>query len=197
MREYFYIPFKGDRNYVHGTDIFNSLRKHLKEKLISGNVFLKSIKFNKFSYKNLQLVYLENLDDFDKVVEGVFYVNGDLMDFCLIEAEGSPRERTGYDEDSIVSSAVFNRDGVELSAMNNFSTIEVLIALTKALNNRINPAKEGKWMFGRLDLNMDLPLIKKTISIHIRKNIAGRFSINEIKIDDEVVGTVQFIVGKP
>jgi predicted RNA-binding protein with PUA domain len=72
-----------------------------------------------------------------------------------------------------------------------------VIALTKVLNYRLATPKQGKWVFGKIELSQSLPEIRKFITVTRTKAIPGRFSVNEIVIDGGIVGAIQFIVGTP
>lgn len=193
-------PYKGNRHYIHGTDLFNAVQALAGKVTGVKGAYISKLLLTRFAYRQCELMTYPSIviSDVKPMGEGVFRLpNGNDQVFYLYEGEVEPIERSPYDEEGIVAPAIFKGHSAVLSAPFQYSSIEVVIALTKALNYQAALPKEGKWIFGKIELTQSLPLIKKTLNITRTKSVQGRFSVNEINIDGVTVGTVQFIVGAP
>lgn len=188
--------FKGNRKYLQGGDLFNSVNSFLENKFSNNNIYIKNLKFNRFTYTAVSISF-QNENPQDRIAEGEFIVDGELNKFYLQKTNVSPKDRVDFDEESMIKRACFEGVQAKLSVPLEFSAIEVIVSLTKALNYKLESPKSGKWVFGRVDLFSGLPKINSNLIIRNIKNISGRFSINEIIIDGILVGNIQFVVGEP
>ncbi len=204
-------PFKGARHYIQGGDVFNSLEAAFRSRL-GQSAFLRSLQFHAFPYHYCDVFILGPASDavngtlLDQEAAGtrrkvgsatIATQDGSVVALELIESDEAPDERFPYDEESMVARARYADRSATLDAPLEFSSIEVVIALTKALNYKLRPPNEGKWVFGRIDLMQALPAIGKEITITCVKSIPGRFTVNSISIDGRQCGTMQFVAGQP
>lgn len=194
-----HLPYKGSRHYLHGTDIFNAIQKVIQELSWGNGAFINHLVFRHFVYCQCD-IWLDEPPD----PSACFVGEGQLMlpcgstkEFFLHEGTEQPAGRKPYDEESMVATAAYSGKSATLNAPIGYTTIEAAVALTKALNYRLAIPKQGKWVFGRIDLKQPLPLITETMTITHTKGVPLRFSVNEIAIDGRFIGTIQFIVGSP
>jgi hypothetical protein len=191
-------PFKGPRHYIQGGDIFNEIENQLHRLPRYAGAYVSNLTFQKFSYHLCELVLGGASPPEPYAAKGeVSWPDGSKQAFHVIETEVPPGARVPYDEEAMVSHAVYDGTKVNLGAPIPYSTIEAAIALTKVLNYKLNPPRTGKWIFGRIDLVKPLPSIQTSVQIEQAQALPGRFSRNEIVVDGERVGTIQFIVGSP
>src|SRR5690606_38600721 len=108
---------------------------------------------------------------------------GQPTPFWLIATTEPVSERYPFDEDAITCHAQI--DGKTIAARNTaqYSVIEQIIALTKALNYSLNPDVNGKWVFGQLRLKEALPAAVEHLLIRQKTLLGGRFSTQEITLD--------------
>lgn len=198
MRQLLDTPFKGNRHYIHGSDIFNRISQHIKTLFPDAGAYISKLHFNAFGYHLYEMVLDETLD-IEKVVGGgeLTFVDGTRKSFHLCETDTVPQERVPYDEDSFVANATYEDITIRFDGPSPFTSIETVIALTKALSYRLMPLQSGKWVFGRLDLLMPLPAITTSVVITRTAVLGNRFSVNKIEIDGQHVGQIRFIVGTP
>lgn len=183
--------FKGDRNYIHGSDIFDDLEQWLKKQ----GKYIQELSFRSFSDKHLACVFSEPADEI-KAEGKALDSEGKQTLFWLIETSQPVVERYPFDEDAITSHAQITGKTIEASATDTYSVIEQVIALTKALNYSLTPDIDGKWVFGQLRLKETLPEEAQHFVIRQKTLLGGRFSTQEIKLDDRVVGDIRFITSK-
>jgi len=197
MRYKLNFSYKGARHYLHGSDFFNAIQAVVDSLDGIRGSYVSKLSFTHFSYRLCELCF-DEVGKNHAVGSGELTLhNGSRKLFWLKEGLEKPVHRTPYDEGSIVRNVKYEGQSAILQATNPHTTIEVVIALTKDLHYRLSPIEEGKWVFGRIDLNQRLPLIDSTVSIARVKYLPLRFSVSEIKIDGIIVGEIQFIVGKP
>jgi hypothetical protein len=191
-------PFKGPRHYVHGTDIFNEIESQLHGLQRYEGAYVSQLALHKFAYHLCELVLDADVPAGGYAAKGeLSWPDGSKQTFFVVETGVPPDARVPYDEEAMVADAVYDGSKISLAAPIPYSTIEAAIALTKVLNYKLNPPRAGKWIFGRVELVKRLPSIRTSVQIEQAQALPGRFSRNEIVVDGERVGTIQFIVGNP
>ncbi len=191
-----HFEFKGERNYVHGSDIFNAISTIARQSFSDG--FVAFIAFRNIARRQCVLAF-ENVSLMTAVATGSIRAgDGQLHPFWLLECEEEIVGRYPFDEEAIVGYAEVSIENKSIGMLPDGSVtlIEYVIALTKRLNYLLSPDIDGKWLFGQL--NLDMPLTHCAAMRIVQKSILpGRMSINEIWLDNARVGTIRFIVGKP
>ncbi|MFK3774616.1 hypothetical protein [Pseudomonas sp. NPDC089406] len=190
------FEFKGERNYVHGSDIFNALSLIARQTF--GGGFVTLIAFRNVARRQCVLAF-ENPASMTAVATGNMQAgDGQMHPFWLFEREEEVIGRYAFDEDVIVDRAEVSIQGKSISLLPDGSVtpIEYVIALTKRLHYLLSPDIDGKWLFGQL--NLDLPLDAEGAVRVVQKSLLhGRMSVNEVWLGDARVGTIRFVVGKP
>lgn len=193
------MSFKGDRGYLHGSDFYNAIRATAF--LQSTESYISELTFRRFAKNQCFITDIAPTDS--SLVVGSFKTklinNPDfLKEYYMVETDTKVNDHYEFHEDMLVVNAIV--DTTQLTARlpkTAYSSIEEVIALTKLLNYAVAPNVSGKWVFGQLKLEMMLPENYSVLIITMKNMIKERFSINSIIIDGEVVGNIQFIVGKP
>lgn len=193
------LSYKGTRDYLHGSDFFNTLMD-LSEEItgISGS-FIERLTFRRYAKR---MCYITNTkpSEQDKIVGQVRYMNprdNSHLIFWLVETDKSITDRYPFDETDMLSGCELNQEkrSVVLPKRTIFTPIEDIIVLTKYLNYAISPISNGKWLFGQLDLTEPLLDNYQMLEIHMKNLIEKKFSVNDIKIDGRQIGTIRFIMG--
>lgn len=187
------LEFKGQRNYIHGSDIYNSISEELSE---LGYDYIKKLAFKSFARHQVRFT-LDSAESTSAFAFGILSTAQDSQKFYLIETDEPVTDRYPYDEALITDKAVIAGSQITGKADNLYSVIENVIALTKQLNYQLSPDVSGKWLFGQLDLKMALPVEWRQIQISQKSCIANSFSRNLITIDGAAYGEIRFIVGEP
>lgn len=186
-----YFRFKGSRDYIHGSDVFDVLEQSLK---LEGK-HIQELTFRDFSANHLACVLIEPIADVKAEGKAVDS-EGNKTLFWLIETDEPVTERYPFEENKITCHARIIGKTIEASNTEQFSVIEQIVALTKALNYSITPGVNGKWVFGQLRLQEALPGVVENFIIRQKALLDSRFSIHEIKLDNCVVGDIRFITSK-
>jgi hypothetical protein len=159
------FKFKADRDYVHGTDIYNYVMATLKDdpdlcqKAFTGI----TLAFLKRSVENITM-YVGTADEYTAFAQkeqitfrGSLSGNGEKIVFFGIPNGIPVVGNYPYDEKSVETACEYFDGKINYNfALSNLSPIEILIPMHKILLAKKCPHFKGKWMFTRLDL--DLPL---------------------------------------
>jgi hypothetical protein len=145
----FVIEFKGARDYLHGTDIFNQTLTWLETQHAS----VKDIDFAFHRLATRQLVaVIGSVPAGAEAVAVCSYTAGERRErVFLVETEQEVMGRYPYPEDEIASKMDIDteaRCGV-LHDDVGFSNIEVWVAMTKSLHYKVFSHLSGKWLFVR------------------------------------------------
>lgn len=143
------MQYKGDRNYLHGTDIFNETLSWL----ISQKRQIKDIDFAFHRLASHQLkAVVGSAPEEGEPVAVCTYTSGSVRErVYLTETDRPITGRYPYPEDEIVNMMevdLATRRGV-LRADTSYSDIETWVAMTKSLHYKAFPQLNGRWLFVR------------------------------------------------
>mgnify|MGYP001060569978 CR=1 FL=1 len=143
------LKYKGDRGYLHGTDMYNETLTWLgcRREEIKDIDFT----FHRLASSQLKAVYGAAPEGSEPVAVCTFTTGGVRERVHLVETDHAVSGRYPYPEDEIVSSMELDlaaRKGV-LQGETAYSDIEVWVAMTKALHYKVFPHLTGKWLFVR------------------------------------------------
>jgi hypothetical protein len=186
------FSFKGTRNYVHGTDIYNKMIDLLKDDLLNKNFDLS---FHGIAKNNINLSEIKP-DDESLLKFVCKYTNNDLGKKVLFATEDNTTiiSRYDYPEDDICRLSELNieRQEVLLNSNSSFSFIENSVALNKYLLETLFPNVNGKWYFTRLQLR-NIPTNKfYPLKLLLKANFNFKLTKTEIFISDKSVGYIYF-----
>jgi hypothetical protein len=191
------IPFKGDRNYLHSTDLYDfSLREIAKnspaDQLKDVRLLFKSIASNP-----LRLTFDNLLDEFPMPLALLsFTVSDQKYVGKLFPRAGSITDRKDYDEGEIIKAAKLYalEKYIQIHEFGklNYSLTEVIVAMNRTLHQAYFSIP-GKWMFTELfsekslhsfcpnDIKLSLDLFSNT-----------RLTRSSILLDDVRIGYICF-----
>lgn len=191
------IPFKGIRNYAHGTDLFNAAvavaGADAEQMELVGLDFMirKSCLSNEVSIRRRQgEVPVGQFGTFDCRLDGT------AVTFDLVEEPPSQIERVAFDESVIEASAECDTQmkSAVLRGEFGFSTaIESIVILNKVMHGRVLPQKV-KWLFVRFQCPRILPDRdhRAVWKIQLVEAFGTRLTKSEVYCNDEPVGTIWF-----
>ncbi|MCB0476397.1 MAG: hypothetical protein KDC69_12020 [Flavobacteriaceae bacterium] len=147
----FKFKFKGNRKYIHGTDLFNECVKMLENEGLS-EVSDIDMSFHKIMKQQLK-GYLMSEDELSETDHFSFVFSFKFKDkkyfIGLNEVDMEVEGRYEYPEEQIVELSKFQEadKSILLSDPISFSFIEKIVALNKGLLERLFPEISGKWYF--------------------------------------------------
>jgi len=179
------LKFKGNRKYLHGTDLYNFfIKKNFKDIKIQ---FKKKIRFQpKINiFKNNKKLKNENC-----LIQ--YNNNGKLTKLILTESKKKIKKKYDYDETGMYKNFKLFKQSAICNFKTHFSTIDVLVALNKLYNNE--RVRKTKWYFVKLKLIKALDEnFKKKFKIKIKKNISNKFTIMNIFKNKKKIGEIEYI----
>lgn len=189
------MGFKGDRDYVHGTDVFNAVQAQAESN--ASEAFVSSLLFRRFARRDCDLFDARPEDASTLVAQGTIRRGTQDKRFWVAESDRSALGRQRYDESAITRDAEIDGVQIRCALRSSYTPIEEIIALTKRLVYFLAPKIDGKWVFGQLALTARLPDDYAVIVIKQNNLLANRFSANDIQIDGNTFGEIRFIVARP
>lgn len=185
--------FKGERDYVHGSDIFNKLSEILQ----NAGVGNRSIDFSIHGISRSNLtVTTEKPNDLSSIKFALTYIgeNGLKGNLYGIENEKQIDCRYAYHEELIVEKITSgeNEFQAQLNEDSSFTFIENLLVLNKFLVNRIILNETGKWYFTKLQLKKNVSGDFLPLKLVFKNNFNYKFTKTEIFANSESVGFVYF-----
>lgn len=180
--------FKGNRNYVRGTDMFNSLIK-IFDKDITNIDFM----IYKITDKNI-IVTNSNTDNTENLVFKFLFVKDNKKRLLYgLETDEKIKCRYDYDEKSIIDLSFINLDKKYIFSQKEtkYSFIESIVAMNKYLLNNLFKIEKGKWYFTRLQLKK-IPENYLPLKLVFVKSFNLKLTKTEIFIDNQSLGYIYF-----
>jgi hypothetical protein len=195
--------FKGDRTYVHGTDMYNAM---LGELLTSyPAITISPLRFTVHRPATLQchLLVGEPGETLAKpasaVTELTTHVAEGRISAWLFEVDAPVTERYPYDEDRVETVCICHDSSIAIHQDSGYTPIETAVAMTKLLHRRLYPPDMGKWLFTRLELQRPLAGADTSrFAIHFLEDLGrGRLTKSKIQVGSERIGQIYFSARRP
>ena len=193
----FNFRFKGDRDYVHGTDLYQTLTGHL---FAHGMTALEDIDMtiHQISRTNLAGDLAPSLPEqpLGKVAVAFKFVHQHQPYRIALSENGEPiKERYPYSEDEIgkVCRIDAGAKSIHCGQETQYSNIEALVAMNKLLLKTLFPAAPGKWYFTRLQLRQPVNAPPwKSIELDFLSHFNFKLTKTRIRADGAEAGYVYF-----
>lgn len=193
------LAFKGERNYVQGTTIFDETIRLLSA---AGHSQLNNLEFliHKITSANLRLVIETHHDTapaFDDIAVMKFVANGQPMHACIRPDAGVPDVRVPYDESAVVDRCEIDAATRSIRLVlddSGFSQIEVLVSMNKALHLAVLEKPEGtSWVFCRWDSPCWLlPADLSGVTVTLKQTLGTRLTRADVELRGQVLGQIYF-----
>ena len=185
------LTYKGDRNYLHGTDIIFELFKTIE--MVESAVF----QFHKVAVYPLKACYIGESDltlfrAMSEMCAIVFFVTPGKEKKIIVLIENEELRapgRTQYNDLEVVECCTIVNHSATQQNNNYFTFFEQVVALNKKLLNEIFGKKE--WLFIRLDLKR-YPVKIDDISIDFIREVGGSIYKSNILSNNIVLGCIIF-----
>ena len=199
MKHLLNLKYKGDRKYLHGTDIYSAIVDYYSNTQPEP-VFLQKLAFRSLAFKQCFIVdqQPEKKSSIIADIKIKLLKSNSVLHHWLIHSNMDVTSSYPYDDSIVAKNAKLELsvEGIRDTYNPDFTAIEQIVALTKKLSYVINPGITGNWLFGQLDLTTALPIKFTGVLIKRTKIINNHFSTNNIYVDDTLIGTIRFIVGE-
>ncbi len=189
--------FKGTRNYVHGTDLFDAI---LSMAMVFFKEYPSRIKgtFHRLLASDAILrIYNEGeeLDHADPYAAFSIELKSHSYTASITNANSHITSSYEYDEKIVLEKMVMEKDTAKMLATSAFTYIEQIVAMTKELHLTLYPDMVEKWLFTRIDIKdvLDPSLYPgRELVIKALKNFHNRLTQNAVFLDDHMLGHIWF-----
>lgn len=185
--------FKGNRTYVHGTDIYNKLLDYVEN--MKCGISSIDLSFHGITKKNIKISE-EKPQDEDLLKFAYRYTDKENNKTILFGIENNEEIECRYEyaeEDiCILSELDLENQVVILKKDSSFSFIENTVAINKFLLENLFSDVNGKWYFTRLQIK-EIPKDKfYPLKLVLKANFNFKLTKTEIFIDEESIGFIYF-----
>jgi hypothetical protein len=190
------LRFKGGRDYLHGTDIYDAVTNALLQRGGEPDgAFRMSI--HRIARHQCAIIMIDAPGDAVRPDEAVadFTLRGTeaTLSGWLIETGDVVDIHYAYDEDAVVADMRLAGDAIVLDRTPDYRPIEVVVAMTKRLHYSVIPIEVGRWMFTRLDLKRLLKDEDKAdMRIELKNRLGHRLTRSRIECGGEHIGEIYF-----
>jgi hypothetical protein len=192
INDRFIIPFKGERKYIHSTDIFNAIRS-----ILDYGVEI-DFQLNSNITHPITLIYVSEREllelRFQENFCGKIAYNDVLGKRSFLAILQNVDEkidiRIPYDELEIIKGYEIIGKSIRHKRIDSDHTIERIVALNKQLLNA--KVKKKPWVFTRIEL-IDLHFNSNLLILEIDPISNSRICKTNILISDGIVGNIYFV----
>lgn len=191
------FQFKGERNYVHGTDIYENMLRTVHDHFgeypsrITGS-FHRLLKNN-----GILCIYSDGevIDNERAYVLFTILVGEKTYHLAIFDAESQIGSSYEYDEDKVLNGCLIRDKTITIKVKSTYKYIEQLVAMTKKLHLAIYPEAEGKWLFTKIQINDAVApsrYFDKILSITAERNFQDKLTQSTIRINGKGIGFIYF-----
>lgn len=178
------LPFKGERDYLHATDLFDALLG------LTGAREGLSLRIQSMMRTGVAAIPLDQLSHRRDAKAFFQWSDGaDRRTLALCEDGRSVDRRVPYNEDEITASSKLEGSTVHLQPNPRYSFIERVVAHQKLLLNRT--VAEIPWLFARIEVDM-VPSAQGELSITLADRMGTRLVRSEINDAGGRIGSICF-----
>ncbi|RMH48355.1 MAG: hypothetical protein D6694_00610 [Gammaproteobacteria bacterium] len=187
------LKFKGGRDYLQGPDIYNAVNQAIR-KVMGNSFFVSHIEYRSFARRQIDVCILADDHEVTGDQMGRFKAmnkSGQMIGGILVQSDRDICGRYDYHEEKIISRSVWGDASISQLERGGYSSIEEIVALTKALHYKLLPSVK-KWVFVQLALTRPLKETADSYSIALKQNLGGRYTRSSIVEDGVEIGWIGF-----
>ena len=193
--------YRGTRNYVHGSDIYNQVSTLIKSVILGSSWGRFKIVFHEISRNQCHFVYEIGTDSLIKPengkVEFSFVSDSGKIGGWMVEGEKPVIQKDAYDEEIIFNKCSVVDKTISIKGKTPYTPIEVLIAMNKQLHLSLFADVKEKWLFARLEL---VRLLEKPddecFKIELINNLQYKLTKSRIWVNDNIIGSIYYSLVK-
>ena len=190
------FKFKGSRNYVSGTDIFNNILDVAIDYFGKYPKLLKGAFHRNLKNCGLIRIYYENEETVEYDVFARFLLNIENTNYIvtLTETKKEVVSKIEYIENNVIHGFKIKERSIILLKNDSYSYIEQIVAMTKKLHFEVYPNVK-KWLFSKIELqDMISPSLyrNKLLVVEAKSNFYNRLTKNSIYLEGANVGNIYF-----
>lgn len=197
------LPFKGNRTYVQGPDIYAAVNTLLTESGMT-EITGPDIRFHRMVSTDLMAAPLEPSAG-APAVSYAFTASGARQHWALHETAVEPGRaevRVPYPEEDIVAATAFDAAArtATLETPTPYSDLEVYTAMNKALHQRVlaEASAGGKWLLVRFEAARYAPRTDYTnVTVQLSNMLGVSLTKSRVDVDGVPFGWIYFRLLRP
>ena len=196
QRKQFDIIYKSNRKYLQGPDVFDATLEWLSN--IEVEVKDIDFTFHRLAFKQVEAVMDDALpDSANSLAECRYTVSGYSKIVHIVETDLAVTTSRIFPENDIIDAISYDLSAQRsvYNKENNFSNMEIWVAMTKALHQKVFADLKGKWLFvrGRFP-QYSLKKSRKKHTVAIAASFGGKLTRSEVFLNDMRVGEIFFSI---
>jgi hypothetical protein len=189
--------FKGERNYVHGTDMFTEFTRILSQANDLSLLTRFRMRIRRLVRNESSFVLGPQAEDAPIPESAAADIRADFPGKTLVgylmEGTGPVTGRYPYDEDKVKALCTIADKSITIFDDPHYLPIEVMVAMNKILHYHLFPPKKGRWLFSQLDISRLPDRDEATkFSIEVVHNLNNMFTKSKITVDKNPLGFIYF-----
>lgn len=185
------VDFRGDRDYLHGTDLFSAIRLAFVDYLGSAEFLSIRFKIPRFYIRPVSLEIVKG-----KNAEAIWRCSdpkGETWSGLLREDPSLPKPgRRDFDEDAMTRKMGRTDRLASFASPSQWSAIEDAVFLGKFLNNELHPLNANKqWVFTQLELDRDWRAGDQ-VSVQFESILDNFYSRSAVLVQGRRQGSIYF-----
>jgi len=194
------FQYKGERDYIHGTDMFN--RMIAAPTATSATVSNIRFTVHDFVHNSACQLYSSTdkqaLQDIQNIRARCQFKTANCNHWLALTEQPSanlPFNRYAYDEDRVIGLCRRDAESLSLTQQSPFTFIETIVAMNKHLHQLLFPELPGKWIFTRIDLDAYCD-VRESLTLQLKHNMSNRLTKSAILVNQQQVGDLYFSLFK-
>ncbi len=189
------LCFKGNRSYLHGTDLFNRMSEH-GERFVGGPLTRLRFAVHRPMAHAVEAIFADEgeLTGAQPGAVLAFHASGKRWQLVARETTVPVQCRNPYDEEQIVEACTFDEGAkaIRLTVALPFSDIELWVAANKALLDRWFGGATG-WWFVRAEVDRYTNhTVYKEVTLSVVHSFNQRLIKSAVTIDSVIRGHIFF-----
>jgi len=190
------ISFKGDRRYLHGTDVYDASLAALRACYPDSGGRVR-YSFHAIARSALEL-HCGKAGEIGERPDGCvaeihFGDARSMVSGWIVETGRTVEGRVPYDEEAVGAACELDGKRIVMRAPSGHRPIEIAIAMTKRLHYALFPPEAGRWMFTRLDIARPLQDSDPDgMEIALKNRLGARLTKSDLRSGDAALGSIYF-----
>lgn len=189
MSEVLKFVFKGNRNYVQGTSLFNALVDAAGQRGLSEGKI--NVSFKHMIHNPVCILEERAPTAADSVVAKIVGSQGGSHSLCINAAtETEEAVRQDFDEPEACRGSIIGDKSIVQNDPHHTDRIELLVSLCKKMHLECIDSTK-KWVFSRYDGQFPIPAMNK-VELRITKQVGSRLTSSDVLINGEKIADMYF-----
>jgi hypothetical protein len=187
------LPLRGNRNYIHGTDIYEAILAALESYAPCPAPISFSLSIHHFSRHAIDLTITdEPVTNFPDIAAVAFRTSAGLNGW-MIESDRPVTRTVPFREADITEKAEVAGNVARIAGHVAYPPIDVLVILTKFWHLQRLPDAGKAWVFVKLELSRLLQTDDSDrLSIQVDQNLANRLTRAIVAVGGQAIGHIYF-----